>query len=253
MVDPTTTALDFVTRRFPRASAAILGGGTSTGRRTATSDLDLVVVLDGPPAPFRETAEHDGVPVELFCHTVESFEVFTDREIAARRSPLLHMCGEGVLLLDREGVGRRVQDAARARLAAGPPPLTAEELEDLRYRVTDLVDDLADATDPDELLFIANRLLTSAGGLVLAARRRWQSNGKWLLRRLREADPALCADVLRAYRESVDRTDPAPFARVVGRVLDEAGGRVLVGYRRTADLDDLRAARRRTAGGGHDR
>ncbi|MFD2415712.1 hypothetical protein [Amycolatopsis pigmentata] len=63
----------------------------------------------------------------MFCHTRESFAACVERETAARRSPLPHMCGEGVLLVDRDGLGRRTPQEAHARLQAGPPPLSAHE------------------------------------------------------------------------------------------------------------------------------
>lgn len=233
-MDPVRIAREVVETRFPAARAAILGGSANTGRRTASSDLDLVVFLDGPPAPYRETTELDGVPVELFCHTAESYEGFAARETADRRSPLLHMCGEGVVLLDRDGFGLRTRADARARLRAGPPPLSATDLEDHRYLLTDLLDDLDGADDPDELVFIADRLVIAVAELVLLAGGRWRSHGKWLLRRLREADPATCRELLLGYRQVVCAGDPAPMRRVAAAVLDGVGGRLLVGYRRDA-------------------
>ncbi|WP_409491326.1 nucleotidyltransferase domain-containing protein [Amycolatopsis sp. cmx-11-12] len=233
-MDLVGTARDLAAARFPGARAAILGGSTNTARRTAFSDLDILVFLDGPPAPFRETTEYEGLPVEWFCHTDESYEVFTGREIADRRSPLLHMCGEGVVLLDQDGFGHRIGEEARTRLRAGPPPLSASELEDRRYGLTGLLDDLEGADDPGELVFIADRLLIAVANLILAVRRRWRSHGKWLLRRLREADPETADDLLRGYRRLVCEGDPALLRHVSTRVLDDVGGRLLAGYRRDA-------------------
>ncbi|GAA2991168.1 nucleotidyltransferase domain-containing protein [Actinokineospora diospyrosa] len=233
-MDPIAAARAVVARRFPDALAAVLGGSARTKHRTALSDLDIVVVLGGAPAPFRETTEHEGWVVELFCHTTESLGEFVDRETAARRSPLLHMCGEGVLLVDSGGAGGRIREEARARLAAGPPPLTEVDIDDRRYMITDLLDDLAGSPDRDEAVFIANRLLTATGEFVLGLRRRWQSHGKWLHRRLREADPRLCADLLLGYRLLVHAGDRSGFTRVVESVLDQAGGRLLTGYRRVS-------------------
>ncbi|WP_340682136.1 nucleotidyltransferase domain-containing protein [Amycolatopsis coloradensis] len=230
-MDPVRIARQVVEGRFPGARAAILGGSAITGWRTASSDLDIVVILDGPPAPYRETTEHDGVPVELFCHTTESYERFAGQETANRRSPLLHMCAEGVVLLDRDGFGCRTRAEARARLRAGPPPLSAAELEEHRYLLTDLLDDLDGA---DELIFIADRLLTAVAELILLAGGRWRSHGKWLLRRLREADPETCRELLLGYRQVVCSGDRALMRRVAAAVLDGAGGRLLVGYRRDA-------------------
>lgn len=50
--DPVETARSLVAERFPAAACAFLGGTVLTSHRTATSDLDVVVLLpDGEPAP----------------------------------------------------------------------------------------------------------------------------------------------------------------------------------------------------------
>ncbi|HWO65946.1 MAG TPA: nucleotidyltransferase domain-containing protein, partial [Umezawaea sp.] len=233
-VDAVTAARDFVVTRFPEALAAVLSGSASTGRRTPLSDLDVVVIIGGPPAPFRETTGHGGWVVELFCNTVESFTTFVERETAVRRSPLLHMVAEGVPLLDRDGVGQRIRQDAATRLRAGPPPLSATELEDRRYVVTDLLDDLEGSSDHAESIFIATRLLTVVAELVLAVDQRWQARGKWLARRLRDADPQTCEDLVRGYRLLVAEGDAVVLHQVAATVLDRAGGRLLTGYRRGA-------------------
>jgi hypothetical protein len=61
------------------------------GEDTPTSDLDLLVLLPGRPAPMRRTERVDGQLVAFFVHTEESFVEFVDRETRQRRSPLLHM------------------------------------------------------------------------------------------------------------------------------------------------------------------
>jgi hypothetical protein len=49
MEDPVADAQALIAERFPAARAAFLGGGILSARRTSTSDLDIVVVIDGPP------------------------------------------------------------------------------------------------------------------------------------------------------------------------------------------------------------
>ena len=77
--------------------------------------------VGGPPAPFRETTRHAGWIVELFVHTPASYLRFIEREISERRSPLLHMCGEGRLLIDGDGFGATVQGQAGHLIEAGHP------------------------------------------------------------------------------------------------------------------------------------
>lgn len=228
--DPIGTARSLVTERFPTATAALLGGTVLTSARTATSDLDIVVVLPGKPAPFRETISYDGWTVELFVSTPDSLEHYITQGIAARRSPLLHMCAQGTILLDVDQAATRVQREALARLEAGPAPASAAELDGQRYRLSDLLDDLAGVGDPDELVFIATRLLTTAAETVLLARRSWLGSGKWILRQLRQTDPELTRRLVDAYQATIGTGQREPLMRVVQGILDEVGGRLMEGY-----------------------
>ncbi|MFC0627973.1 nucleotidyltransferase domain-containing protein [Kribbella deserti] len=65
-------AARLVGERFPGALAAWLGGSVARGTATRTSDLEITVLLAGPPAPYRESLEYGGWPVELFVHTEAS-------------------------------------------------------------------------------------------------------------------------------------------------------------------------------------
>jgi hypothetical protein len=229
--DPVQVARNLLDERYPLARAAFLGGSVAAGNYTANSDLDMIVIVDDLPCAFRETLEHRGWPVELFCHTIESFQDFVARDTQDRRPPLLHMCAEGFLMLDADGTGQRMRAEARALLDIGPPIPTALELEDRRYGTTDLLEDLIGARDEDERLFVAARLLTCAGELALVVQNKWLGHGKWLLRRLREAKADELVD---AYRALVRGEGADWFIEVVEHVLTSAGGRLEAGYRRDA-------------------
>ena len=139
-----TAARELVLARFPDARAAWLAGSVVHGTATPTSDLDVTVLLDGPPAPFRESLLHRGWPVELFVHHADSVEHWLAMDRAAPPA-------------DARPADRERRDAARRRrrrpgrwpatcdafLAAGPEPLGDAERDALRYRLTDLLDDLA--------------------------------------------------------------------------------------------------------------
>lgn len=221
-----------VTARFPRAVGSLLAGSALTADRTPTSDLDVVVFLDGPPAPFRETLRFDGRLVELFVQTRESYATFVAAETARRRSPLLHMCAEGHVLTDSEGSVAAIQDEARRALAAGPPPLADEEREDRRYALTNLLDDLLGCRDDAELVMIGAQIVTGATELALLDRGSWLGRGKWLARRLRAAEPELAERLIDAFRRVVAVGDRTCLAEVTRDVLDEAGGPLADGYRR---------------------
>ncbi|MGH3622997.1 MAG: nucleotidyltransferase domain-containing protein, partial [Sciscionella sp.] len=214
------------------ALAAFLGGSAGTVLATPTSDLDIVVLLDGDPAPFRQTSRYESVLIDLFVETVDAFNAFLDREAARRRSPLLHMCAHGRVLVDRAGVATSIQQGALARLADGPQPLSDDEREDSRYQITCLVDDLHGTQDPDELLFVGEQLLVAVSEFVLLERQQWLGVGKWLLRRLRVADPESCERLLAGYRLLIRSSDGSVLGAAAETVLERSGGRLTDGYYR---------------------
>lgn len=180
-------ARSIVVAQFPDALAAVLAGSAATGTATATSDLDIVVVLAGPPAPYRETIRVDSVPVELFIHTPESLRYWYERERTEGRCTLAHMLATGIALTGRD-VEQIKADAARW-IQAGPQRWTPEQLEYRRYALTDAVDDLLGASDPDERDAVAGQVLLMAAELALSLRGGWLGRGKWIVRQLRAADP----------------------------------------------------------------
>ncbi|WP_405779120.1 nucleotidyltransferase domain-containing protein [Streptomyces sp. NBC_00859] len=229
MDDPVLTADELVRDRFPTARAAFLAGSVLTDRRTPTSDLDIVVLLDGPPAPNRENLLYRGWPVELFVQTEADWRGFADRETAARNSPLLAMCSEGMLLVDADGLGASLQAEARERWAAGPPPLSEGERDYQRYILTDLLDDLRGCSDQAERVHLVSHTLQRASELVLLAGGHWLGGGKWLSRRLAAAAPGRHRALAEGAAQAI--TGPtSDFTAAVTDVLEQAGGALWDGY-----------------------
>jgi hypothetical protein len=224
-VDPVEAARALVSERFPAAIAAFLGDGVLSSRRTATSDLDIVVVLTGPPAPYRESLRWRDWPVETFVNDRESLEFFFAKDTARRRPTLARMCAHGVVLADAGGAAAEVKERALAVLAAGPPVVSSAELLDLRYGLTDLIDDLSGSTDPGETAVIGWNVWASTAELALIQAGTWLGSGKWLLRELRATDAHLADRMVAAIGHSRQLTELAD------EVLDRVGGRCFTGYR----------------------
>ena len=155
MRDPAQpTAARLVAELFPHARAAWLGGSVARGAATPTSDLDIVVLTADDPV-HRRSLLYSGWPVELFVHTDASMRKYFASDIARRQPSLPRMVGEALLLRDQDGDGHRWGQTARQVLSDGPAPLTQAELDDARYTITDLIDDLAGNPPPTETAAIA--------------------------------------------------------------------------------------------------
>ncbi|MFJ8627833.1 nucleotidyltransferase domain-containing protein [Kitasatospora sp. NPDC093550] len=236
-----------VADRFPDALATVLAGSAPTGRATATSDLDLAVLVADGGETYRETVRFEGRAVELFVHTGTGLTELFAVDAASRRAVLQSMYATGLLLTDPDGHGARARERAEADLRQGPPALAPDAVETRRYGLTDLLDDLADAGagstgdaadledagDAAERLAIAGEVLNAAADLLCDHRRAWTGVGKWLPRRLREADPVLGPALLDGHLRLCRDGDPQPLARAARQVLDLVGGPLTEGYRRT--------------------
>lgn len=219
----------FIAARYPRARTAIVAGSTARDERTHTSDIDLLLIdddlfADDAQASEAATFEFEGEIFEVFAYTAAGFETWANRGVAQHRPVIVHMLVEGVPV--RSGPGL---DDLRARwgavLAAGPV-LEETESRIRRYMITDLLDDLGDATDPLEQRVVAGLLFERMAELMLLTDGRWIGSGKWLPRRLRAWNPE------RADRLSTPLLagDIAGFAARVGEELELAGGRVQAGF-----------------------
>jgi hypothetical protein len=228
------TAKALVAERFPEARAAWLAGSVVYGDATPTSDLDITVLLPGPPAPFRESLEYDGWPVELFVHSRESVSHWIEKDLERRRPTLVRLISSGVVLLDADGAGVALAEECAMILAAGPGPVSDADRDALRYGLTDLLDDLADCTEPVTVAALAFATWEQAVKLLLALDGRWWGTGKWLVRELREHDVARGTSYalrLHAALVSAVERDPALLTVVAEEILETAGGRLWAGYR----------------------
>jgi hypothetical protein len=109
-----------VVEQFPEVRAAWLAGSVVAGTATSTSDLDITVLLEGPPAPFRESLVHNGWPVELFVHSPETVQFWLDKDLARRRPTLARLIANGVTLVDIDGAAGLVAERCDEFLATGP-------------------------------------------------------------------------------------------------------------------------------------
>ncbi|MFD4406499.1 nucleotidyltransferase domain-containing protein [Nocardia sp. NPDC058499] len=233
-IDAFDTARRLVHERFPQARAAWLGGSTVLGTATATSDLDITVLLAGPPAPYRESLQYQRWPVELFVHTEASMEHFLATERRARKPTTLRLIAQTLILLDRDGSGAYLQEKCIALLAAGPEPLSIEELRAERYGLTDLLDDLVGSRDDDERLLIAFNLWRATAELLLTGHGQWMGRGKWLHRELASFDREAGTDYSRALARgvrSVALGAVEPMVEIVTRALNEFGGPLFDGFK----------------------
>lgn len=219
---------------YSEASFAYAAGSIMRGEGTHLSDIDFVVVYDHLEAACRESLVYKGVPVEVFNHDPETLGWFINDDIERGQPGLLSMVAEGVIIGDRRPLAEQLQSEARARLEQGPPPLSTEALNALRYEITDALDDLQGDRPHAETLAIGAVLYPKLAELALRGRHQWNGATKWLPRLLTNVDAELANEFDTSFRTLFTTGAVGPVVALIEEELSRQGGRYFDGDRRLA-------------------
>ena len=226
-------AARLVASAYPDALAAIIGGSFATGRQTASSDIDLLLLFGHVEAAWRNTIVYEGQTVELFAHDLGTFRYFCEEIDAPRGTvPLAMMVIEGENILAASTQHQQLLALAQASHAAGPPPLDTNNLRQRRYAITNALEDLVDSCHPGEAMAVACSLYGMLADLHLRAAGQWSGGGKHLFRRLHTHDAATAMQLDGAQRLLAGDllAGQQAYAQVAGAILAPAGGPLLAGY-----------------------
>lgn len=194
------TAEAVLAARYPNAEFALVAGSIVRGEGTALSDIDLVVLFGRLERARRESFLFGGFPVEAFVHDPETLRWFMDQDVERGRPSIISMVAEGRPIGSSLAGAEPLQMEAVGRLERGPPTLTGERLNSLRYEITDLVDDLRGQRTPREVQAIGTALYQKLADLVLLGRGKWTGSAKWIPRLIGELDQPIAQSFDEAFR-----------------------------------------------------
>lgn len=232
--EATELAAKIVAERFPDAEAAFVAGSIIRGEGTVLSDIDLVVLHTRLDHAWRESFLFDGTPVEAFVHDPETLNWFFSADLKTARPALVGMVAEGRVVGMRPGFAHGLKQRAQAMLAEGPPPIAQEQLDQLRYTITDKIDDLRGERSAEEIFAIGSALYAPLAEILLRARGSWIGAAKWLPRLLRKADPRLADRFTSAFQRLYGSLEADELISLADHALAPYGGRLFDGDRRAA-------------------
>jgi len=231
-----------VASRYPEAKFAVVAGSIIRGEGTVLSDIDLVVLYDHVEAARRESFVVEGFPVEAFVHDAETLRWFMDQDVERGRPSIVNMVAEGRVIGPRPDCAEALKTEAAKRLADGPPSLSGEALNSLRYAITDLVDDLRGERTPQEMLAIGANLYQALADLALLGRGQWTGSGKWIPRLLAQLDEDVGHRFDDAFRYLFVAGQAGLLIALANAELARHGGPLFDGDRREAPVTARRSA-----------
>ncbi len=224
--------------RYLGANAIFMSGSVVRGEATAHSDLDIVVLYPNVASAYRESFFHKGWPVEAFIHDPNSLRYFFDHvDKHLGRATLAEMVAEGHEVPAATPLTEEMKDLAYKALQDGPPSLDEEDLQDRRYHISEILDDMRAPRTRHELIGTATLLYNELADFYFRTHRGWTGTGKSLVRRMKRTDPIFA----RKFTESFDNLfSTGSSLRVIAmaeELMNENGGLLFEGYRRDVPLE----------------
>ena len=238
-------ARKFVEKEFPHCKAAILAGSACRGEETDKSDLDIVVVVERAKTTYEESLQAFGRSIDVLFNSHETCRQFFKKEMLVRRPVLTHMCAQGIIIKDEDGLAQQIQQEARMVIAYGPEPVSDDDMDKYRHQLTNLLDDFISSRNPYESYIIAQHVLGESIDIQLRANRQWLGAGKWLLRACQDYDPILaqkCCAALDSYYKHGSKEELIMLAE---EALNTVGGRnhkVIRGIKEDSQQDKILAS-----------
>ena len=230
-------AIEVLAAHHPNADAAFVAGSFMRGEGSATSDIDLVILHPSLTQAYRESFIFKGIPVETFVHDPETLSWFLEHDRKDGHPALIGMLVEGVLIGPRQDIGHAFKQRALQMLAEGPPPLSTDALQRLRYAITDKLDDLEADRSPAEIIAIGAALYPLLVELALRGSSRWNGSSKWSARLLNQMDASIAQQFETAFLALYNGSDTHAVIRLADTLLEQHGGRLFSGYRSNAPAD----------------
>ena len=230
------SAKELIRIRFPSCEAAVLSGSVVRGQDTATSDLDIVVVINELSSSYRESLMWQGWPVELFVHTPTGILDFFRDDCLRGRPSLPRMISEGLPLTGNQTLDS-LKATANRLLSAGPERWDEDTIDRKRYFLTDALDDFNGCNDRGEGLFIAGHLAELLHEFVLRTNGCWIGSSKWIVRALKEFDPEYARHFVHAFDSYYKHGEKKGVITLVNQALSPFGGRLFEGFSIGKPLD----------------
>ena len=224
--------------RYPGADAIFVTGSVIRGEATASSDLDLVVLFPHVKTAYRESFFHMGWPVEAFIHDPETLRYFfqhVDKNLG--RATLAEMVVEGHEIPAATPMTDTMKALAKTALEEGPPPLSVDDLQDRRYHISEIIDDMREPRNRQELMATATLLYNELADFYFRTRRGWTGTGKSLVKRMKRTDPAFARNFCEAFDDVFSTGQTVKVIAMAEQLMSEHGGLLFEGYRRDVPLE----------------
>jgi hypothetical protein len=228
---PAETARRIFKEKYPEALVVFLAGSAQEKEMvTESSDLDLLVVYEKLPNAYRESYIYEGWPVEVFIHDLETLKYFILDDIRSGNPATVVLVGISTEIPCPTPVSQLLRNSARTLLEQGPPPLSVEEDDRMRYCITTLISDIKRPRTLNELIGAGTLLYEKLSYYYFRQQKKWMTSGKLISRQMHEIDHQF-ADEFGAAFADLFKGNSEKVLKLVETLLAPSGGPLFANYR----------------------
>ncbi|HRJ12548.1 MAG TPA: hypothetical protein PKW15_04830, partial [Alphaproteobacteria bacterium] len=183
--------------------------------------------------PRRMSFIYQGIAFEVFLNTPDSLVAFFDYDRVLGVAANCDAACNSIILGPDQELAQKIRRHAAQLIAAGPTPLTPEDMEDRRYAITAAIKSIQSLKKGGELMGILSDLYVRLADFYLRANCKWSGKGKYLIRKLRHDFPQLADRYEKAFEKAFNGKSQK-LIQLMDDMLMPFGGRHFEGYERFA-------------------
>ncbi|MCF6289108.1 MAG: nucleotidyltransferase domain-containing protein [Proteobacteria bacterium] len=233
---PIETTKQLCKDKYADAMYVLLAGSIIRGEATKTSDLDIVVIYKDIVQAYRASYYYGGYPVEVFVHSLATLEYFFELDKQAGIPSLINMVEEGIEVSNGSNLSSKVKDLAHQFLKKGPPDWGITEIDNARYTITDMIDDIRDPRSVEELYATASVLYSSLANYYFRSQNLWSARGKSIPRRMAKIDASFTEIFTSSFNTLFNSVDPQKVIELSQNILAKDGGFLFNGHKLYAPI-----------------
>ena len=167
MVDHQALIKRLCNEKYGDASAIYWAGSVVTGNYTSRSVLDLVIIFESIPNAYREAFVFEDWKIDAFIHDFETLTYFfEDIDLKSGIPALPQMIVSGKLITPSSSISKEIEHLAAKIIKQGPPHWDKEKIDNARFFITDLLDDIISAQNRSEQIASTSKLLRTTHNFI---------------------------------------------------------------------------------------
>jgi len=144
---------------------------------------------------------------------------------------------EGIEIPEPNELSQSLKSLAALVIESGPPALSDQDIQRMRYNLTNLIDDIRHFNSKEELVASGTALYEALADYYLRTSNRWSAKGKSIPRILKREDPDLCLRYCNSFEELFARGGPKMVIALAEELLKPKGGFLFDGHKLEAAAD----------------